>query len=172
MLRLFSALPSLAIATCLLVPLSAHADVRREHTVLGDWQLDIARDQFSGEIACRLAARDHHAFYRAHAIAFRFRTGRDVSHAVYRIDAGPPHVSRDDLSMLVASEVPLDRGPMDNAREGLVWVPFDVLRRGNSVAIEPGPGLRPRQYHFRGLIALHDIAVERGCTPENRFVAR
>jgi hypothetical protein len=61
---------------------------------------------------------------------------------------------------------------MDNPQAGLVWVPFDVLRQGNSVVIETGPGQHPTRFHFRGLVALHDMAVERGCTPENRFVAR
>jgi len=167
---------TLVIALALAAPSPAraarHGDVRRERLTLGDWRLDIARDRFSGGIACRLAARDHFAVYRAQAVAFRFGSRRDVGNAVYRVDGGPPRVSRDDVPRLIAAGVPLDRGSMDFPQAGLVWVPLSVLRQGNSVAIEPGPGQHARQFHFRGLIALHDMAVERGCTPESRFVER
>ena len=147
-----------------------HGDVRHERTTLGEWRLDIARDHFSGEIACRLAARDHHAIYRAQAVAFRFGNLKDVVNAVYRIDAGPPRASRDDLPTLLAAGVPLDRGAMDNARAGMVWVPFETLRQANAISIQPRPDRRAITVHFRGLIALHDIAVERGCSPESSFV--
>jgi hypothetical protein len=164
-----------AIAGWLILPapaLARHGDVRDERTSLGDWRLDIARDRFSGGVACRLAARDHRALYRAQAVAFDLRQAHNPGRAVYRIDGGPPRASRDDLPGLIAANVPMDRGSMDNPKQGLVWVPLAVLATGNSIAIEPGPGQRIRRFHYRGLVALHAIAVERGCAPESRFVER
>ena len=112
------------IAAWLLVPVSSlaarHGEVRHERTSLGEWRLDIARDRFSGAIACRLAARDHRALYRAQAVAFGVRDARDMDRAVYRIDGGPPRASRDDLPALIAARVPIDRGSMDNPQQGLV----------------------------------------------------
>jgi len=169
------ALVAAVIAAWLMAPLptlARHGDVRQERTSLGDWRLDIARDRFSGAIACRLMARDHHALYRAQAVAFGLRHARDVARAVYRIDGGPPRASRDDLPALIAARAPIDRGPMDDPQQGLVWVPLAVLATGNNIAIEPGPGQRIHRFHYRGLVALHDIAVERGCAPDSRFVER
>jgi hypothetical protein len=181
MARTHSAI-TLPLVTALLVAVvaafPAHADVLGPHhprityetTRLGDWRLDIARDPFSGGIACRLRSGDHKAFYRADAVGFRFAAKWNVAQAVYRLDGGEPRTQRDDLPELIASGTPLDRGGMDNASGGVVWVPFETLRQANMIAIAPRPDRRAVTLHFRGLIALHDIAVERGCSPESSFV--
>lgn len=144
--------------------------ITHETARIGDWQLVIARNPFSGGIACRLRARDHRAFYRAHAVGFRFSSRWNVAQAVYRLDGASPRALRDDLPELIAHDAPLDRGGMDNAGGGVVWVPFDRLRGANAIAIQPRPDRREITFHYRGLATLHDIAVERGCSPESSFV--
>lgn len=147
-----------------------HPRITREATRLGDWRLDIARDPFAGSIACRLRSSDHHAFYRSGAVAFRFKRKWDVDEAVYRLDGGEPRRFRDDLPDLISRGAPVDRGPLGNAEEGIVWVPYANLTMANRITIEPRRDRTPRDFHFRGLVALHDIAVARGCHPESRFI--
>jgi hypothetical protein len=149
-----------------------HPKVTTETTSLGDWRLDIAHERFSGEIACRLRSRDHKSLYRAGAVGFRFKSRWDVAAAVYRVDHSEPRYSRDDLPDLIARGVPMDRGGMDNADAGIVWIPYEHLTRANAISIEPRRDRRAVTFHFRGLVALRDIALARGCTPESRFVER
>lgn len=149
-----------------------HALVQRNSTTMGDWRLDIAHNRFSDELVCRLRARDGHAIYLAHAVGFRFKHGWDVANAVYRLDDGAPRQARDDLPELIVQGTPVDRGGMDNANGGIVWVPFARLAESDSIAIEARPDRAARVFHFRGLIGLHEIAVARGCTPDSRFVER
>lgn len=111
-------------------------------------------------------------FFRAGAVAFRFRSDWDIAQAVYRIDGGSPRTMRDDLPALVALRTPYDRGPMGNATQGIVWVPFEQVKDASSIAIQPRPNKRVRVFHLRGLTALHATAVERGCAPDSRFVER
>ena len=154
-------------------PFAAHpARIGVERARLGDWQLEIARNAFSGAVACRLRAADHKAVYRAGAVGFRFDPHWNVGQAVYRLDGGAPRAARDDLPDLVARGVPLDRGGMDNASGGVVWVAYARLAGANSIAIAARPDRGPVLFHFRGLVALHNIAVARGCTPDGSFVER
>ena len=159
----------------LLVP--AHAPARvphgvaHEHYHQGGWRLDVARDRFSGAIACRLQAHRGRQIYRMGAVGFAVGA-RNQAEAVYRIDGGDPVAAREAVPRLIAMKVPLDRGGMDNPSDGYVWIPFDTLREGHLVAIEPRPGARPRQVRLAGLAAMHDQAVARGCTPDTVFVER
>ncbi|NKJ02984.1 hypothetical protein [Novosphingobium sp. SG707] len=147
-----------------------HPQVTSEVTRMGEWRLDIARDPFTGRIACRLRSADHHAFYRSGAVGFRFKRKSDVTEAVYRLDGNAPRPFRNDLPDLIDRGVPLDRGPIGNADEGIVWVPYERLAEANRITIEPRRDQPRRSFHFRGLTALHDIAIERGCHPESRFI--
>ena len=78
--------------------------------------------------------------------------------------------AREDVPQLIAQHVPLDRGGMDDPAGGFVWIPFDKLDQASRVAIEPRPGARPRVVRLAGLVALHDLAVTRGCAPDGVFV--
>lgn len=146
-------------------PLITHETLR-----LDDWQLDLARNRFSGALACRLRARNARAMYRADAVGFRFNATRDVTRAVYRIDTGAPRVAREDLPELIAHGVPMDRGGMGNANGGIVWIPLAALRSATTVTIAPRPDHRPVTWRLRGLVGLHDLAIDRGCSPEASFV--
>jgi hypothetical protein len=139
---------------------------------IGDWQLQISRNPFSGQIACRLRARNKNAFYMSGAVGFRFKRKWNVADAVYRLDGGAPQQSRDDLPELRALNTPMDRGGMDNASQGIVWIPFAKLMQANSVAIAPRRDRKAKIFHYRGLKGLHEIAVARGCASGNHFVER
>lgn len=178
----FTLSPSLRVA-CIVLALAAttptlalsflphHPKVTHTSTREGDWRLEVTKDSFTGEVACRLRVRNHKALYRAGAVGFRFKHKWNVDDAVYRVDGGEPHALRDDLPDLVARGVPLDRGGMENASGGIVWVPYERLSGANTIAIEPRDR-RAVTFHFRGLASLHDIALAQGCTPESRFVER
>lgn len=146
--------------------------ITRESIRQGAWRLDIARDRFSVEVACRLRSGDGRSLYRSGAVGFRFGRDRDVREAFYRVDGGAPHAQRDDLPKLTAIAVPMDRGGPDNALQGIVWVPLDALAAGQSIAIAPQPREKPMVFALRGLVALHEIGIARGCVPESRFIER
>lgn len=166
------------IGLCALAAAPAHAGLLRhkpslithETLRLDDWRLDIARNRFSGAIACRLRARNARAFYRAGAVGFRFDPAWDVAQAVYRIDGGAPRAMRDDLPDLIALGVPLDRGGMENSGGGLVWIALATLRPATTIVIAPRPDGRPVTMHIRGMVGLHDLAVTRGCASDASFV--
>ncbi len=152
------------------ITLFAPAPIVRERMHRGDWRLEIARDRFSGALACQLRSRDGRAIYRSGAVGFRFyRPGR-VTDAVYRIDGGDTRAARDDLPRLIMLGAPIDHGSMTDPTDGVVWVPYDQFAQARTIAIEPQRGGHVRVFRFGGLVALHDIAVTRGCAPESRFV--
>jgi hypothetical protein len=139
-------------------------------TRLGDWRLDVARDGFSGAIACRLEMHHHRALVRAGAVGFRFPRHWDLTNAVYRLDDGAPRRSRDDIPRLLALGVPFDRGPIDNAADGWIWIPLAALDDVRTIVFEPRPGHSLTTVTLHGLSALYDQAQARGCTPDGRFV--
>lgn len=149
---------------------SRSSSIERRKVTVGDWQLTIRRDRFSQGVQCRLGSYDHRAIYQQGALGFRFKRRWDVAEAAYRIDGGLPHLARDDLPALVDLGVPIDIGGIANPNEGIVWIPYARLASANSVAIEPRPNDRARIFHFRGLTGLKQLAKERGCVPESRFV--
>lgn len=162
-----------ATGPVLALPFSPHhPKITHENIRARDWRLNIAKDPFSGEVACRLRARNHKAIYLAGAVGFRFKRKWSTAEAVYRVDGGDPRAFRDDLPDLVARGVPLDRGSMDNAGGGIVWVPYERIASANSIAIEPRRDRRAVTFHFRGLASLREKALMQGCTPESRFIER
>ncbi|WP_428333322.1 hypothetical protein [Novosphingobium sp.] len=146
--------------------------VARQSTSQGEWHLTIARDKFSGELACQLKSRDGRGLYRSGGVGFKFHFVRTVTDAVYRIDRGDAHASRDDLPRLIALNTPIDHGSMADPSDGVVWVPYDRIAQAQAIAIEPQRGDPVRVFHLRGLATLHDLAIARGCAPESRFVEK
>jgi len=145
--------------------------VAREHYRQGDWRLDVSRDRFSGAVACRLRAHGGRQIYRAGAVGFAVGA-LDMTHAAYRIDGGDPVAARSNVPQLIAQHVPIELGGLDNPSGGYVWIPLDKLATADWVAIEPRPGARPKVVRLTGMIALHDLAVTHGCTPDAVFVER
>jgi len=148
------------------------ASVSHQSAGQGDWRLTIARDTFSGAVACRLKSRDGRAIYRSGGVGFRFYFVKSVTDAVYRIDRGDVRAARDDLPRLINLNTPIDHGSMADPSDGVVWVPYDRIAQARSIAIEPQRGDRARVFRLNGLAALHDLAVARGCAPESRFIEK
>ena len=146
------------------------ATVVRHRTAIGGWRLEIARDAFSGEVACRLREARGRAFYQGGAIGFRVAHGRSAAASVYRIDGGTPRAWRDDLPELMALGTPVDTGPMADPNDGIVRIPWRVLAAANSVAIQAGPHRSPRTFRLGVVHGLRALALARGCTPDARFV--
>ena len=136
----------------------------------GRWQPDIARDGFSGQVACRLRARDEKSWYRAGAIGFRLGHRADIIRAFYRIDGQQVRAQRDDLPRLLAIGVPMDQGGMEDPYQGIVWVPLDSLRNARTIAIVAQPGHREQRFALDGAAQLHDRATAIGCSPDSRLV--
>jgi len=165
----------MAVAAALAIQVRAEArvpyGVAHELYYKGDWRLDVARDRFSGTVACRLRAHGGRQIYRAGAVGFAVGA-RNVIDATFRIDDGDPVAERNEVPRLIALHVPLERGGMDNPSGGYVWIAFDYLDKAGAVAIEPYPGAHPKVVRLTGLVALHDLALTRGCTPDTVFFER
>lgn len=162
---------ALLLGGVLSVPGAARSPkVLRHRTVIGGWRLDIARNAFSGEIACRLREAHGRAFYQGGAIGFRVAHGRDAMAATYRIDGGAPRAWRDDLPELLALGTPVDTGAMADPTGGIVRVPWRLLASANSIAIQPASDRRVRTFRLGGVHGLRALALARGCVPDARFV--
>jgi hypothetical protein len=147
-----------------------HKKVATRRIELGDWELRVSRNLFSGEVACRLNSRDNRVTYQGQALGFRFSKTVNTASAAYRIDGGSPRFWRDDLPALTRLATPIDGPGLDNATGGIVWIPASALSSANRVAIQPRPERRVRDFHLRGFAGLLTIARQRGCNPEARFV--
>jgi hypothetical protein len=147
-----------------------HPPVVKHRTRVGEWQLDVARNDFSGEVSCRLRARNKRIFYQAGAIGFQFKRKWDVQGAVYRLDRGEARRWSEDLPELVRLGAPIDSGGLENASAGIVWLPWSRLRDVNSIAIQPRNDRKPSTFHLRGVRGLYDTALMHGCSPDSRFV--
>ena len=169
--------PALLVGIFLTTGPCAHASaaarvphgVAHERYHKGDWRLDVSRDRFTGSIACRLRAHGGRQIYRAGAVGFAVGAPNAMN-AAYRIDGGDTVAARGDVLRLITQHVPLERGGMDDPSGGYVWIPFDRLDKATLVAIEPWPGARPKVVRLNGMVALHDLALTRGCAPDGVFV--
>lgn len=146
-----------------------HPPLVKHRSKAGDWRLDIVRNEFSGEISCRLRSKDKRMVYHAGAIGFRFKRKWDVHGAVYRLDKGEPRAWRGDLPELVRLGAAIDGGAVENASGGVVWLAFARLREVNSVTIQPRTDRKARTFHLRGLGGLYESALGQGCSPDSRF---
>jgi len=85
-----------------------HPPTSRHREEAGDWRLEIRRDKFTGEIACRLYARKHKAIFLGGAVAFRFHKDWNTGRAIYRLDGHAPRHWREDITELI--RIGVDRG--------------------------------------------------------------
>ena len=151
-----------------LVARSAKLEQRRYG--LGDWRLNISRDQFSGDIACRMQSRDRNIVYVANALGFRFAKHLNTLDAWVKIDDAKAYRWRDDLPELARLGVAIDGRNLNAPTDGIVWIPVASLAEANRVAIQARPGRRPRIFSMRGFSSLRDSARTMGCAPEARFI--
>lgn len=132
------------------------------------WNLQMKRDRFSGQIACKLQAGSQRILFRSGAVGFRFPGAWDTQLAVYRIDGGALKEWRNDIPELIQTGVPFDAGGMENPTLGIVWIPYRTVEHAHSVVIRARPGRRPATFRLEGLSAAHDDAVRQGCQIDGR----
>ncbi|WP_226019678.1 hypothetical protein [Novosphingobium sp. FKTRR1] len=135
------------------------------------WQIDIAKDTFTGRTACQVHSRDGRMQVQGAAVSYRFPERWNVGDAMYKVDGGAVRASRDDLPRLIASGAPLDAGGMANPSAGLVWIPFDVVGQAAVVEIAPRAGAKPRTFRQAGLVQARDWAQAYGCGLEGHVRA-
>jgi hypothetical protein len=153
------------------IPLvSPASQIGTRKLALGDWKLEIRRNKFSGDIACRLHSKDKRVFYVADALGFRFDKRLDVTRGWFRIDGGDAQRWRDQLPELARLGVAIDGRNLEAPTDGIVWIPAKRLADTNRIAIQPRPDKNPRIFHLRGFAGLRDMARTMGCAPEARFV--
>ena len=142
----------------------------REHASTGNWQVQVERSTFTGEVLCRLSARGRKVIYLPDALGFRFNRRLDTTDATFRVDGGAAYRWRDQLPELAHLEVPIDGKRMDAPTDGIVWLPSAMLEKASQVAIQPHPDRRPRIFLLDRFFDARLDARTRGCSPEGRFV--
>lgn len=138
----------------------------RQRVAVGDWQLTVVVDRFSGERRCRLATRSGNALYRHGTIAIRLPGRSDRSQAVIRVNGGPPNRWRD----LIPELARLDPGFAGDRDPGMLPVPSELLKGARSIYVSPGFGKRARAYRIAGFEAALVRGVTLGCHRDAAFV--
>ncbi len=137
---------------------------------LEGWTYEIWTDGFTGTKTCKLYGRDRKSgvrmTYVSGAVVFHLGHGLDPQTAVYRIDGGPPHASRDDEAPLAQHRVVMPNPVLNQSDQGLVFVPDQAIAGAKEVAFRPGPKARLKTVSLAGLEAALAAAEARGCRPE------
>ncbi len=157
-------------------PLPAHVPLGkvRETTYTQDgWTMTIRRDGFTDTVRCRLVSLktlfQGRITYADEILGFQLGDGDNALDAWYRIDSGPPHRWQDLYPQLVARDVALDRGPIDNPTGGLVLIPKDQLAGARAVTIRVGDRGPVRTFRIGGFAAALATAKYNGCADERSF---
>jgi hypothetical protein len=150
--------------------IQSKSTIAQRKMALGDWHLIVASDSFSGERVCHLRSKNKKVLFVENAVGFRFGRHKDTLGAWVKIDGAPAYRWRDDLPELSRLGVAIDGRNLDAPTDGIVWLPQARLNDANRVDIQLARGKKPKQFHFRGLAGLREIAREMGCSPDNRFV--
>lgn len=146
-----------------------HSAVTRRFA-LDNWELRIQRNRFSGEVGCRLSARDHHGAYAGSAVAFYLGKHIDTTLATYRLDGGPALRWRDQMPELVRLGTPMDGPGLEDPTGGFVWLPLSTLQGVNRVVVQATPDRRPKAFLLRGFVQLLNFARSQGCPADQNYV--
>lgn len=134
------------------------------------WHLSISKDDFSGDVRCRLRSADDRMIYRPHALGFRFGRHDDVLGAWIRIDDGVPVRWRDMFPELARTRVTMSGRDLASPTDGMIWIPVSLLTHTDGVSIQTRRGKRPRVFHLEDFTSTLEDARAQGCVPEERFV--
>jgi hypothetical protein len=127
---------------------AAHETVRHRH--IGPWRLEIRRDRFAGAVTCRITARD--ITLSRETLIFRIAgPERDTTHAVYRIDGGPPHPVSEVFGAVQAHGFFPERGWILNPQGGEVALPAASVTGARRVALRAGERTAPSVYNVSRL---------------------
>lgn len=134
------------------------------------WRLSVSRDDFSGDVRCRLRSADGRMIYRPRALGFRFDRDDNLSGAWVRIDEGDPLRWRDMFPELARARVMMSGRDLDSPTGGMIWVPAPMLSGAASIRIQTERGKKPRVFHLEDFQHALERARAQGCMPEERFI--
>lgn len=160
---------ALAAALALLALPGHHADHGAghgdTHGRAGVWTWRMHTDRFTGQISCRLDARN--VSYARQSLTFSLGGGIDTNAALLRIDDGAVRSAHDADMRLAALGVRLENDSLGNPSAGLVHLPdADLGADARRVEIRATPRSRVRAFRIDGLWAALQAAASAGCTPE------
>ena len=126
----------------------AHETVR--HRQIGPWRLEVRKDRFGAEVTCRITARD--VTLSRETLIFRLAgPERDTTHAVYRIDGGPPHPVSEVFEAVQAHGFFPERGWILNPQGGEAALPVANVTGAKRVALRVTERKTPRVYNVSRL---------------------
>jgi hypothetical protein len=148
----------------------AKSTILKQKKSLGEWRLIVEHDSFSGERTCHLRSKNKKVLFVGNAVGFRFGRHKNTLDAWVKVDGAQAYRWRDDLPELSRLGVAINGASLDAPTDGVVWLPLARIEDANRVDIQLWQGKRPKQFHFRGMAGLRDIARETGCAPDTRFL--
>lgn len=104
-------------------PPSSHPAIRRVH--VGAWSIAIAKDGFSGTSGCSITGKD--VSLHAGTAIFRLVRRGDTTHAVFRLDGGPPRAISDTFDAVQAKGFFPQRGWIVDPDGGEAALPAGYL---------------------------------------------
>ncbi len=127
------------------------------------WRLAVRHDAFAGRTTCRLFSVDGRMTHQPGALGLRVGDGRDVLHAVYRLDGGALRRWSDRYPAFVAAQIPVDGPRVDDGFGGVAWLPDAEVKGVRTVEVEAGGETRVRRFRLRGFAPMLDAARRLGC---------
>jgi hypothetical protein len=152
--------------TSVLHPLRLHPPQVTQHRyVSGGWVVTVGHDRFTGALACSLKTRAMH--YRNDTLIFHLKRGLETTHAVYRIDDGPPAPVSAAFHEVEAHGFFPRRGWVDDPAGGDVALPASYLHDVRYVWIRASTATRPVAFKVNRFDDALDHARAEGCTEES-----
>lgn len=157
----------MAITSFFYNPHAHHAQLVKRTYHLRAWTTVVRHDTFTDAVTCTLAAPRMR--YRAATLIFHLRNGLETTHAVFRVDDGPPAPVAAAFHGLEARGFFPRRGWIDNPAGGDVALPAAYVRGARRIWIRATPRLPPTVYDVSRFDDALDRARDAGC-PDNGFV--
>lgn len=124
---------------------------------IGVWRLRVHVDPFAGATTCALATRDGALVVDHGRVVRAFGPGVDSTHAVYRIDGGPPQVQS-------VRDLPATAN-LTNPSDGLLVMPVEKLAAASVVEVRATDRAFVRRIRVARLDEALGDAARLGCAP-------
>jgi hypothetical protein len=146
-----------------LAPRARPETVVKSYRYLGRWQLEMARDPFTGGVACTL--RSGPMTFTTGAMTFQFSKRIDTFPALYRIDDRPAASWRSNAMALAARRVKIADETLDNPSRGQVLIPDDLLSGAHVVSIRIAANRAVTTFRLDGLAPAVEVVRATACGP-------
>jgi len=140
---------------------AAHARPTTRHVHVGAWSVAVTRDRFAGAATCAINAADV-SVHRGVAV-FRLGHRQDTTHAVYRLDGGPPRDVSEAFDAVEARGFFPERGWIVDPDGGEVALPATYLSGVRNVLLRVSPSQAPRRIKVTNLDEAIASAKAYGC---------